>query len=287
MIASTHLDSVLIKDAVKALFKHESNRSETNKPNLLGDGAKWVLVQIHLKNSIKHTVQKPIRVKIPHAMLSPDEDENSICLFCKSTEKETIEKYLETNKITGLKRVLSLNDVKKYYKEFKNRKQLLSEHTHFVCNSSIARELYNQLGNVFSSRNQYPVQIHYDTPEMIEKEVNKVITSTYLHYAGSNITIKIGLTSMTTIEVSDNILAGIEFAVGKFQNGWKDVNVINLKTKDSAALPIYSKLDNEMLTFVKNKIEASKTVVADANSNKDKVKTPAKKVTKKVKTVTA
>jgi len=46
MIASTHLDSVLIKDAVKALFKHESTRTESAKPNLLGDRAKWVMVQV-------------------------------------------------------------------------------------------------------------------------------------------------------------------------------------------------------------------------------------------------
>lgn len=238
-------------------------------------------MQIHLKNAIKHTVQKPIRVKIPHSLLSPDDDENSICLFCKTSEKESIEKYLETNKIPGVKRVLSLNDVKKYYKEFKNRKQLLSEHTHFVCNSGVARELYNQLGKVFSSRNQYPVQIHYDSPAGIEKEIIKVVSSSYMHYAGSNITIKIGLTSMTTNEVAENILAGVEFAVEKFQNAWKDVNVINLKTKDSAALPIYSKLDNEMLNFVKTKIEETKAAAAVAKEPKvveeSGKKTPAKK----------
>lgn len=228
-----------------------------------------------MKKQINHSVQKPIRVKIPHSLLSPDEEDNSICLFCKSNEKESIEKYLETNQIRGLKKVVSLNDVKKYYKEFKNRKQLLSEHTHFVCNSGIARELYNQLGNVFSSRNNYPVQIHYDSPDGIEKELIKVICSSYMHYAGSNITIKIGLTSMTSLQVTENILAGVEFAAQKFQNGWKDVNVINLKSKDSAALPIYSKLDNEMLNYVKTKIETNK--VEKTGKPAAAEKTPAKK----------
>jgi ribosome biogenesis protein UTP30 len=213
-----------------------------------------------LTKPIAQKVQKPVRVKIPHSLFSVEEDEHSICLFCKTDDKEAIEKYLEDHPITGLDKVLSMNDVKKMAKEFKQRKALLQEHSHFLCHTSIARQLYNALGNDFAQRNHFPVQIAFDTPNQIATAVNKAIQgSTYVHLAGNNLCIQMGKTSLSANENTANIVEGLNFAIEeKLTNGWSDVHSIHLKTKDSASLPIYTKYQDEVLQYVKAKTEENK-----------------------------
>ncbi len=217
-------------------------------------------------------MQKPVRVKIPHSMFSPEGDDHSICLFCKSEDKEAIESYLESHPIVGLNKVVSMNEVKKSYKEFKDKKNLLSEHTHFLCHTSIARQLYNNLGTVFSERNNFPVQISFEQPSELSKAVSKAVGSTYMHLAGNNICIKFGRTSMTPTEITQNIMEGIPFAIEKFQNGWADVHTVHLKTKDSAALPLFSRHDNELLNYVKQKSAETSTTTKKAKTSTDGAK---------------
>jgi ribosome biogenesis protein UTP30 len=223
----------------------------------------WILVviciccivnkQIQLTKPVAQKVQKPVRVKIPHSLFSIDEDEHSVCLFCKTDDKEAIEKYLEEHPVPGLNKVVSMNDVKKLHKEFKQRKGLLSEHSHFLCHTSIARQLYNNLGNAFSDRNHFPVQVSFDAPSELAGVVAKAVASTYMHLAGTNLCIKMGKTSLSAAQNAENVLEGVEFAVQKLQNGWSDVHSVHLKTKDSASLPVYTKLNDEVLEYVKQK----------------------------------
>ncbi len=178
-----------------------------------------------------------------------------------------------------------MTDVKKYAKEFKQRRALLQEHSHFLCHTSIARQLYNALGNEFSQRNHLPVQIAFDTPNQIAAAVNKAVQgSTYVHLAGTNLCIKIGKTSLSASDNAENVFEGLKFCVEeKLTNGWSDVHSIHLKTKDSASLPLYTKYQDEVLQYVKAKAEenkkgktaaatASTAVVSKAVSGKDNKK---------------
>jgi len=195
-------------------------------------------------------VTKPTRVKLPHSLFSLDEEDNTICLFCRSDDKESITAFLEKNPIAGLTKVVSINDAKKHYVQIKDKKQLLKDHTHFITDSRIAGQLYNILGNTFSSRNDYPVQINFTNPAQLPKLVQTVIDSTYFHNAGKNISIRMGHTGMPANFVLENILEGLPFAIEKLKNEWKDVHNIHLKTSDSAALPIYSKVPDDMMKYV-------------------------------------
>lgn len=229
-----------------------------------------------MKKALPNNVQKPVRVKIPNSYFSPEENDHSICLFCRSTEKDALESYLSSHPIDGLTKIITLDEVRKYYKEYKNRKILLSEHSHFVCHSSIARHLYNLLGNVFSEKNNYPVQIDYDEPKGLASAIAKVLSSTYMHLSGSNITIKFGLTSMSVAQVTANLLEGIPFALEKIKGTWSAVHNIHVKTKDSPSLPIYDTVDADMLRYLKAKNVEMKATAAPAIEDSKPVKTPAK-----------
>jgi ribosome biogenesis protein UTP30 len=278
--SESKLDKDLVTKAVHALLKYEVKKAkEGSKKMLVANYAKPILVQVRFQpcshnalnrirfiifiamqvqlfKDVAKPVTKPTRVKIPHSLFSADEEDNTICLFCRSDDKEAITQYLEKNPISGLTKVISINDAKKHYKQFKDKKTLLTEHTHFVCDSRIAGQLYNILGSTFSVRSDYPVQINFTNPAQLPGLVQKVIDSTYFHLAGKNVSIRLGHTAMKPEEVVANLLEGLPFAVEKLQNGWQDVHSMHLKTNDSAALPIYSHSANEMMQYVSTQAAA-------------------------------
>lgn len=209
-------------------------------------------------------------MKIPHSLFNDDEEDNTICLFCRSDDKESIAQYLEKNPIRALTKVISINEAKKHYKDIKDKKALLKEHTHFVCDSRVANQLYNILGSTFSVRNDHPVQINFTNPAQLPGLVQKVIDSTYFHMKGKNLAIRLGHTGMKPAEVVANLLEGLPFAVEKLQNAWKDVHSVHLKTNDSAALPIYTHDKSEMMEYVAQQAAAIPSNSANTSA------TPAK-----------
>ena len=247
------LDETLVSKAVKALYGFELKKSsEKNKKVLIESYAKPLIAQVQLVKKIENSVLKPVRVKIPHTLFNVTSEEHTICIFCKSSDKGRIEKYLSNNPIEGIQKIISLDDVKKHYQRFNDKKKLLSEYTHFITDSSIMGHLYNLLGKVFATNNNYPIPVDLPTNyNKLEATVKKVVDSTYMHLKGSNIGIRFGHMSMSPADVVNNIIQGFDFATNKLKGGWKNIRSIHLKTSDSAALPIYSKLPDETLNYVK------------------------------------
>ena len=68
-----------------------------------------------------------MRVPIPHSLFSDEEEDHTFCFFCRSDDKEVFTKLLESKSIPGFAAVISMNDVKKYYKLYKDRKTLLHQ----------------------------------------------------------------------------------------------------------------------------------------------------------------
>lgn len=234
-------------------------------------------MKIQLVRPISKEVVKPVRVQIPHSLFNPEEDD-SICLFCRSEDKAQMEKFKESNEVKGLALVLSIDDVKKYYREFKDRKLLLKEHTHFVCDARVVRQLYNLLGNVFSARNNYPIPVDLDKAAKIASSIQKIVQSTYMHLSGQNISVRLGTTAMAGKHVSANLLHGINFAVEKFNGQWGNVGSVHIKTASSAALPVYSKVEDEMLQFVSSQAGVKPTTKSGKSAASAVKATPKKAV---------
>lgn len=196
-----------------------------------------------------------MRVKIPHALYGASGLEYSICYFCVTNYKEEIETYLKDNKIEGLDRVLSMKDVQKHYKTYNDMKRLLSEHTHFICDAAILRQLYNFLGPVFGAKHRMPIQIHNKSTSDLPREVEKVVQSSFIHLGGDNISMKIGHTKQTAQQVADNVVAGVDFLAGKIPGSWSNILSINLRTAQSAAIPVYSKRENELVDYLQSQVK--------------------------------
>jgi ribosome biogenesis protein UTP30 len=250
---TTKLDTALTAKAIHSLFRYEEKKGSDKWKQVLV--AKPILAQVQLKNKLKKSVIRPVRVKLPNSLASVDDEDHSVCLFCTNEDKKSIDDYLKVNKVEGLTKVLSINDVRNQYRKHKEGKKLLGEHTHFICDTSVLAKLYSLLGKTFADRLNCPVPVSYKSPEKIEDAMTKVISSSYMHLKGQTITIRIGLTTMSEADVTANTLEGLEFAVAKFNNTWNDVHSIHVKTMDSPAMPIYSKTPSEMLQYIKRKAE--------------------------------
>jgi ribosome biogenesis protein UTP30 len=176
-----------------------------------------------------------------------------VCVFCRSDDKEGLESYLASSGIEGINQVLSINQVKKIVDRFDDKKKLLAEHTHFICDARIVPQLYNLLGRVFAARNNYPIPINLDVQktQRIPIDIAKVLNSTYIHLKGKNVTIRIGHSDMTADHISANISEGLAFAVEKFPGGARSVHSVHVKLADSAALPIYSKTSSKVIDYMK------------------------------------
>ena len=279
---ASKLNNELVTKAVAALLQFEKKKSdEGSKSALIEDFAKPIQVQIQLLKDISKPVLKPVRVKILTRSFNASEpDEHTICLFCRSEDKESIQEMIKNDPglIPGLKEVISLTDVKKLYSDLKNLKKLAASFTHFVCDPAIMSHLYNKLGKTFGARNNFPVPADYKDTSKLATAVNKAIhDSTYMHLSGKNITIRFGLTNMSKSKVVENVIQGIEFAVQKLQGGWKDIHSLGLKTPDSVSLPVYSKFRNEQLAFVVNKAKGNVSEESSQGSGtKGKAKAKAK-----------
>lgn len=256
------LDSNLVTRAVEALLNHEGQKvAEMESRSLIGSFSKPLVAQVELKTAISKPVMKPVRVKIPYSLFSPGPDQNddSICLFCKSEDKAKIDEFLLQNTVDGLKSVISINILKKNYAKFDDMKKLLKEHTHFLCDHNIVSQLYSILGKTFLARHSNsPVPIEYKGVKDIPAAIAKSISSTYMHMKGKVLTIKLGTTIMKGKQVSQNVEQGLAFAIAKLHDKWKHVASIHLKLSDSAALPIYTKVQSEAHLFLKR--EASSYV---------------------------
>ena len=201
-------------------------------------------------------VQRPIRIDIPYSMYMPRDpnEEHSTCFFCRNEDKIIIEKIFAASDFEGLKSVITISEVKKKYASFKDKKKLYKAHTHFACDVRVMTQLYNMLGSnkEFSGRNNFPVPIDFEHVSKLPGALTKAMNSTYMHVKGANINLRCGLTAMNPNDVCQNVLHGLEFAIAKLKNQWKNVQNIHVKTSDSPALPIYSKAGGDIIEYVKS-----------------------------------
>jgi hypothetical protein len=112
--------------AIHELFKYE-DKQERNKrrQSAMGPRPKPIYVQVQLKEAIKKAIIRSVRVKIPHSLFSVDEEDHSVCLFCKSEDVIPINEYLKKKSIDGLTRIISITELIKHYLGKKEKKLLL------------------------------------------------------------------------------------------------------------------------------------------------------------------
>ena len=181
------IDPETVKRAIHALFRYIEKTEKGDSTKLFDDFGKAIQVsvsrilhsfcapnsdaystlKIQLKPGERHKQASkvmPTRVPIPNSLFSANEKEHSICIFCRSEDKLAltsvvskdffgIYNYIDHSNRTELFSFLaidifSVDDIRKKYHEYQDKKNLLNSYTHFLVDERVMQQIYNLIGPV-------------------------------------------------------------------------------------------------------------------------------------------
>jgi hypothetical protein len=142
----------------------------------------FIFYQIHTFKNVVSNIIKPVPVVIPHSLFLPSQ--HNVCFFCKTDDKDILEQHLKQNPIEGVTQIISLSQVRRNYATYKEKRELLSTFSHFLCDDRIMAHLYNVLGKTFGSKNRYPVPVKLINTNKLEKSIRHALDCTYIYLKG-------------------------------------------------------------------------------------------------------
>uniref|UniRef100_A0A8C6W3Z9 Ribosomal L1 domain-containing protein 1 n=1 Tax=Nannospalax galili TaxID=1026970 RepID=A0A8C6W3Z9_NANGA len=238
--ALQQLDQEQIKKAVEVLFTQSKSR-KNNNGLLLNENDNLFLMVILWKIPEK---ELRVRLSLPHNIRS---HLSEICLFtkdeCESPEQTErfFKKQLKKHGVKTISRIIPFQTLKKEYKAYEAKLNLLSSFEFFITDERIRRLLPTHIGKHFYQRKKVPVPVNL-LAKNLSKEINDCISGTVLNISksGSCSTIRIGHTGMETQHIIENILAVSKKLSEILPEKWQSVKLLFLKTEKSVSLPIFS-----------------------------------------------
>ena len=139
--------------------------------------------------------------------------------------------------------MIKLDKLRTQYKEFKDRRQLLSQFDLFLADDRILPMLTTALGKTFLKAKKQPVPIRLERRSSLAMQIARARDSAFLVGSyGDCWAVKLANTAMTEDQVVENLMAGIAAVVEKIPRKWKNIKAINIKCSSSVALPVYSNI---------------------------------------------
>ncbi|SNX83289.1 related to UTP30 - subunit of U3-containing 90S pre-ribosome [Melanopsichium pennsylvanicum] len=308
-VSNSNLDQAQVLKAFNALSAHIARRSSSSKPSSslpldgpsgnLRDPSNSVYLQITINTLSPTSHVKPVRINLPHALHNPAQV--STCLLVKDPQRE-YKDLLTEHKIKCINRVVGVTKLKGKFKPFDARRALVQDHDIFLADSRIVPTLPNLCGKVFFEAKKNPITVNITTKkgDSLQHELEAAIkATTYLQNKGSCNTVKIGyIATHSPEQLTENLMAALPAVLSKLKGGWENVHNIDVKTGNSAALPVWNqKLGvkthvsatpaplteiSEAQEIVGNKTRAKRVAVQDKNDTplKKKIATSSAAATK-------
>ncbi|KAF2279281.1 ribosomal protein L1 [Westerdykella ornata] len=294
------LDPAQVERAATALIKnmkqHAQEKQEIEgKKNLLADDEEEaeqtdvpIFLTLATKQHIKEETRlKPSKIALPHSIQPADV---RICLMTADPQRQFKDLVAHDSFPADLRakigRVIGVEKLKKKYKTYETRRQLLAEYDLFLADDRIISELPHVLGKTFNankSKRPIPVgltmQLPKDkdgkrkrvvrSPDAIAKEIESALHSTYVHLSPTATTaIRVGKLSQQPQQIVENIEAVVAALTGKFvPRGWRNVRALHIKGPTTVALPIW--LADELWADEAQVLEEPwKPAIKDASASK-------------------
>lgn len=196
------VDSVLVNRAVAALLKHHEEATSNDK-QLLGTD-RIVQVQIGLDRVPQNPSPKPIRVMIPnpiHLVKTDDDSDDDhqgleqpeVCLIVKEESKPWVQEMISNfpEHMGCIKKVLGLQSLRRKYKQFEQRRELLQKFDLFLADDRILPMLAKCLGKNFFKTKKQPIPIRLTRKEALPLAVRSCLSATFMYMsAGTCLTIR-------------------------------------------------------------------------------------------------
>ncbi|SPO23086.1 related to UTP30 - subunit of U3-containing 90S pre-ribosome [Ustilago trichophora] len=283
-VSNSNLDQSQVLKAFKALSAHiarRNNASSTSDSTLpldgpsgnLRDPSNTVYLQVSINTLSPTSHVKPVRINLPHALHTPGEI--STCLLVKDPQRE-YKDLLVQHGIKCISRVVGVTKLKGKFKPFDARRALVQDHDLFLADDRIVPTLPNLCGKVFfdAKKNPITVSINKQNGDALKKELEAAIkATTFLQNKGSCHSIKIGyIAKHSAEELTENLMAALPAVLSRVKGGWENVHNIDVKTGNSAALPVW----NQKLG-VKTHVSATPTALTSGAEETPKKVTPSAK----------
>ena len=289
---STGVDAPLTERALRALLKH--HESSADEQQLLGNDLD-VQVQFSLARIPGKASAKPIRVEIPHPLVSiggDDEDgalqDAQVCIIVKEESKPWVQEMIERfpTELGCIKKVLGLQSLRTKHKSFAQRRELLARFDLFFADDRILPMLTKALGGKFFEKKKQPIPIALTRKEALPFAIQKNLKSTFMFLsAGTCVTVKAGNTGMDSTKLLENIQSIATVVPSKVPKKWANIRSVSIKTSNSVALPIYNKTPQELEEIMRLAKEEPEQAVVEEKiekpAKKTKVSTPLAKALKK------
>ena len=106
---------------------------------------------------------RPLQIKIPHPFNCKDND-TRVCVFVKDPES-AFRKQIESLDIPCIAEVIGFDRLRRDFRQFKDKRQLLKDYDVFLADIRIYKMLPEMLGKEFYAKKAYPcpIKVHgYD-----------------------------------------------------------------------------------------------------------------------------
>lgn len=249
------------KAGKKSLVADEDDAEENDQPIFLN-----VATKTHVHDSQR---LKPTKLPLPHPIIG---DNVRICIFTKDPQRAYKDLVASDSFPAPLRskigRVLGLDKLKKKYKSYESKRQLLAEYDLFMVDDRILKIVADFLGKIFygtKAKRPLPIRLTagaptpekgsakktenvVGTPQGVAKEIEAALHATYVSMSPSlNTSVKVGTLSMTPVQLKQNIEAVVERLVDRhIEHKWRNVRRLEIKGPTTKSLPIW--LFDEMWT---------------------------------------
>ena len=228
-----------IKAAITALRKFLDQNSK--KSDLFADDASPIHLIISLQSPIGPKRNKPKCISVPHAIYP---DSTSVCLVVRDPQRTWKDKVSEED-VTCVKRVIGVDKLRRKYKPFEARRELMKQYDVFMADEAVLPILPKLLGKNFFVAKRLPLPL----PLKATKPVKKIIEDAAFHSAwwsyggGDSVAVRIAYSSQEVAEIVSNVQAVVTAMHGICEEA--KILSIGLKTTDSLLLPLWEAGDDE------------------------------------------
>eukprot|EP01128_Nolandella_sp_AFSM9_P007399 TRINITY_DN4041_c0_g1_i1.p1 TRINITY_DN4041_c0_g1~~TRINITY_DN4041_c0_g1_i1.p1 ORF type:complete len:345 (-),score=88.84 TRINITY_DN4041_c0_g1_i1:162-1169(-) len=243
-IAKDNSHAVLNGDQVAkastALLKHVNAKADAKneKTRQLFDYEDTVFLTITLHKVPMKRRLKPHLIPLPHSLY---DETAEICVIVKDPVKE-VKALFNAQDVPNVAKVIGIQKVRDNFGQFEARRKLLNTYDLFLCDDRVALLLPRLLGKPFIKSKRVPAPIRIGKNNLVN-QVTRARDSTMLFIpSGTQVSVRIGLTSQTPEQLTDNIMESINRIAGHFDQRWASIRTLSIRTSDSVALPIYSSL---------------------------------------------
>ncbi|XP_013631297.1 PREDICTED: putative ribosome biogenesis protein C8F11.04 isoform X1 [Brassica oleracea var. oleracea] len=233
-----------VNGAVSALLKWRSEKSKTEKPQLL-EQDEFIYLIVTLKKIPQTNRTKPHRIPLPHPLINTEEDSSSpeLCLIIddrpkSGLTKEDAKKKIESDNVP-ITKILKLSKLRTDYKAFESKRKLCDSYDMFFADRRVISLLPRLIGKKFFSSKKLPAAVdlkHRNWKEQVERACGSAM---FFVRTGTCSVVKVGKLSMEGGEIVENVMETLSGVVEVLPGQWKYVRSLHLKLSESVALPVY------------------------------------------------